>query len=63
MMQKTAAVYLNSFNYMFFVMKIQCVFCGVPTDLWSITKMYGDQNALPRQLTVYLLLFTMLDIG
>ena len=62
-MQKTAAVYLNSFNYLFFVMKIQCVFCGEPTDLWSITKTYGDQKALPRQPTMYLLLFTLLDIG
>jgi len=63
MIQKAAAVYLYSFNYMCFVMKIQCVFGGVPTDLWSFNKTYGDQNALPCHPTIYLLYFTLAHIG
>jgi hypothetical protein len=42
--EQTAAVYVYSFNYLFFVMKMQCVFYGVPTELWSITINYGEQK-------------------
>jgi len=63
LLQQTAAVYLYSFNYLFFVMNMQCAFCGVPTDLWNITKRYVNQKALPRHPAIYLLHFTLADIG
>ena len=59
MIQKAAAVYLYGLNYLFFMMKIQCVFCGAPTDLRSINKRYRGQKALPRHPTIYLVHFKL----
>jgi hypothetical protein len=62
MIQRAVVVYLYSFNCLYYMMKMRCVFGVKRTELWGITKMYGDQKALPRHPTIYLLHCTLADI-